>query len=1543
MQNDYASVIFDEDDKTPEQRESERLQKEAEKTQAKKYFESERAERLATYNAMAPAEGFLENTAAVIGRLGAALPQYENAIGGFAGGAKTLPGKIGEHFAEGALVNTAIEPLLQTEAINRGTMDDYSLQEGLMNVGLGGVATAGLGGAGHALGRVFNRPDIPEPSSALIEEIFPSPEPLTRSLNEDVAVPMPREDVAVPMPREEMLIRTPEQGPVEPEIIPVREEIPSDQRPVDLPETRPSPEITITAAAVRDPKIKARATQDDVFEFRNRKWQVSEVHGAKEPVVIRDPDGLEVTFSNPAQMARETGIRLDSEIHTKPDTEKFASISEMAEKQGINLDNARTQLGKDVVRELQREWPGVFRKDGQKLDDMREWVTSPESRFTDIPEDQLTPDDIAHFLYEDLNARKQKIDDQRIYPIEAEPIIQERAAHAQRMDSLAMRAKSPENLGMIQAPDMASRPIGVKGKAEAQRNAEAAERKIEETFRRSSDEEVLDIQAAQEQEFEDLMADAKRHFDEAQEHVPDYDVDAGRPVTKEEFDKLEPGKEPGYREKVDQDAQSIREQSTYEAESGDVGAKSRRSESVSSDSESSRLQQSESDRSTAQSRDDAASDNGKTEGGESVSFDTEYDRIENDLSKHGITLKYDSLSWSDPGRGLYGTIRIRDLKKDGQVNHLQDLIDFADKTGRVLSIYGNDAKPHLEKGFRVKGFKKYNDPLSFSKFPDRNKFESEVSIKNAAKIKGSESVKAAADKVADDLNVGPEGREFLDDLTETDLKAPLGPLDGVIFTGKSYKVSGDMANRYGQSMDANLRSRGRKVAKQLGDESIADDINEFGAEFSMRAGEEAKHAYWVRSDQRIKEKQNHINNILNPLFKKVKANRKRRKVPIINKVITTGIFRHKINIIPEASNKRLHALITGQKVKGATSAERKAANEIRKWFKEWRDYRIKAGEKLGDIGANYFPRIFDESELIMREGEFIDAARKLYSKIYEDADQVKLAADALYNRMLGKWDGDDFIPGELNPYAIVENSKKARVFDEEADALLASFYVRDIGEVMTRYNMGATKAAEITRLKPRLQKIKDRVSKKIVAAKKAGKELNYDIIARMEEHERLNFQTYRSAQEESTLRDTLSTITYTKILGRSLMTSLAEPLLLPTQYGVKPHIVKAAVKSYTDIPKLLWSEYTNKTYAEKSFAELTGVVTDALHDTLYSNRMNLEQMSTVSREIMMRFFQKIGLEQFTRNNRIQAAWAGRSEIALMADRVLNAKGTKKKRAEFALKEIGIEDPAAFSKWIDSNFDGFPPMDRLGDSDRMMQDYKRAVNVFVKRVVMEPNRAEKPVYASKGPIVSLIYSIQSFNHSAYENVVKRNVRMMRDGKDNGMILPTMLRLTVMMPALIALTAGVDAARTYLYPEKQQEKRRNRSDKDKLIAALDRSPFMPPMASLGLNAYAGVRYRRNPLETALGAVWGSAGDAAAGGLGLYGEGNSDNTQAAERRAARALYDYTAAPIIANAIALSKLPPGVAATYYATLSDRLREEFVTQVGGDATKAKRSSRRRR
>lgn len=597
-----------------------------------------------------------------------------------------------------------------------------------------------------------------------------------------------------------------------------------------------------------------------------------------------------------------------------------------------------------------------------------------------------------------------------------------------------------------------------------------------------------------------------------------------------------------------------------------------------------------------------------------------------------------------------------------------------------------------------------------------------------------------------------------------------------------------------------------------------------------------------------------------------------------------------------------------------------AALAVRKILNEHLTYLRDSGVDIGEVKNGYFPREMDSNAILKDPGKFLEAAEKAYREIGLNRQDAKESARALH---------DEILYGHLKGGGFGANANfvKQRVFGKSVDNEnhpLNQFLIDDHVTSLSQYlNRSARRAEIASRFGDNFSNVKElEDSIKEEGAGEAIPDLN-DHIQQMTGTG--NIGAGASGARYSQNIRMWSALMY---LERATLSSLGEIVMPGLRTGNLADSFRSIFQTAIAFSKKNKSEARN-------MAEDLGLITGHLGESIMSARYAGEDIAgTNQSKILDRYFRRIGLEQFTEATRIASTKIGNTFMRrLVKDIVGNS--SRAKVSTDLLAELGIprDKVQEFSKWMDSSKDGFPT-----DLDSDMGSlYKKSIWRFVDQTIMRPNKSYKPKFANH-PLGSVVYHLQAFTMTFYQNVMKRSGRMTKRAlTEKGLSAVDRARLmtpALMLPVLYGFQAAISELRDELTMDK--ERRDKETQSTKALKWASRSGMFGAADPIVNMVQASSRYNRSATDSFTGPGLGAISKGIDAGLAVSMK-NSDKTNTAERKAVRAFYDSILEPLF-NLFISKKVGPasGLATKAFAAGATQLigsgksRERFLTKTAG-------------
>lgn len=429
-----------------------------------------------------------------------------------------------------------------------------------------------------------------------------------------------------------------------------------------------------------------------------------------------------------------------------------------------------------------------------------------------------------------------------------------------------------------------------------------------------------------------------------------------------------------------------------------------------------------------------------------------------------------------------------------------------------------------------------------------------------------------------------------------------------------------------------------------------------------------------------------------------------------------------------------------------------------------------------------------------------------------------------------------------------------------------------------------------------------------------------------------------------------------RLLARTAFTSLAEPMTVILQTGnLKAGMV--SFKNYMGELAAVLAGESDTIRERAAVARVVGIVTEPLYDGLMENRLsgdfNSDRVGS-SNGMVARFMRANMLTGLTNIQRRVAMNAGFVWLNDMAVRYKDTSTSDYTRQVFEaeLRDLGVPQKhvPAMIDWL-AQKDTPPTLTDLGTPAG--QIYADAVARLVDRVITNPRKADKPIYAST-PVGRVVFTLMSFLYTFFRNVhlatanrAKRNYQISRDlgSTKAGAVVDATFGPSGVAPSFVVgfMMLGLanfitTAIREAIFNSEQWDEKDDERFGWLFALAVSRSGVYGP-ADILINSYKGLKYERDLTSLAAGVSPSIILSDIQNMVKVFGDKNSPNTNTSERTAAKSLYNLTMAPALN--LTLSSLNPvgpvGWASRYAAMVygsSASAASSFADIVAGEQTK---------
>jgi len=465
---------------------------------------------------------------------------------------------------------------------------------------------------------------------------------------------------------------------------------------------------------------------------------------------------------------------------------------------------------------------------------------------------------------------------------------------------------------------------------------------------------------------------------------------------------------------------------------------------------------------------------------------------------------------------------------------------------------------------------------------------------------------------------------------------------------------------------------------------------------------------------------------------------------------------------------------------------------------------------------------------------------------------------------------------------------KARELSGNADTVMKDWMETDIRYLMARYISAMstkTAIAEAFGATP-----EETISNKLNNMKQDGK------ITEEQQDEALALVTsalgwkHRSDEKHpQTVKDWIHALGYVSLLEQAVATSLAEPITYTIRSGNLKHLALPL--------RQLARIFAENKVSDKEVAYAIGVIARNAISAVNLHRIGVLEAdySKIPSTMMTNFFRLNFLTQLTDDQRLLGVRVASEELKRWAKKAVNG---STKHTEF-LNEHGIDSVQEFHDWI-SSIQDIPQVTDIFGADGAMtpmgQLYADAVHRFINGGIQNPNATTKPDWASD-PRKRLLSGIFSFAYAIYENLIKREKRILERlpaGKGAERIA------TVFLPTITSLIVAqitISALRMVANGDDPDDE----EFMDKAIKRGTLNAVSFGIAGQVLNFVTGYKYASNASESIIGAVPSYFAKAVDAMAGATSDRNSDNTETAENKAGKGVYDLFVAPLLAGGASL------------------------------------------
>jgi len=575
--------------------------------------------------------------------------------------------------------------------------------------------------------------------------------------------------------------------------------------------------------------------------------------------------------------------------------------------------------------------------------------------------------------------------------------------------------------------------------------------------------------------------------------------------------------------------------------------------------------------------------------------------------------------------------------------------------------------------------------------------------------------------------------------------------------------------------------------------------------------------------------------------------------------------------------------------------------------------------------------------------QFLEANSDIFEAAYDyirDAWSASAAAEYQTRISYGS-------PESFSSHSPAGSYLKERTLPPEADKILAKYYIQDPIERITTYAQMSVRKSEFnTRFGRDTRNSREKQTKLFTmleqmvnaGVRKEDRDMAEKIVGQVTGTDRSSMP-----QQSQRLLGNIHAIGQMTLLGRVVLTSLAEPITTAVQTGKPLDALKAIGLTMQEIAN------TGSVRERRAMGRVLGIVSGDYADEMISNRLggSFAESSAMSR-VTANYFRRVGLTGLTNAQRRAAMQLSGRYVLELAHTLDDTKASAKDKgfARDELVDAGIqpEQISDFVRWTREFSDRMPRHDELIDVDgsltEMGQLYALMVGRLVNQAIQNPTAIDRP-WKANTPIGRLTYGLLSFSMAFFRNIMVKSIKkVQREYETRGAAQAVSVASMQVLAPLASLYMGhllVTMAReALLNPDKwEEEEKKEDGFPIKWLASLafSRVGFLG-LADPLYNALLGVKYQRDLTGLLAGASFGYFAQALER-IVKYFVANSENTNSAERATARGLYELSVQPGLAYATGYLPGGPlvgyGLGASYMYFSSPAFKSQWQDWLAGE------------
>lgn len=503
--------------------------------------------------------------------------------------------------------------------------------------------------------------------------------------------------------------------------------------------------------------------------------------------------------------------------------------------------------------------------------------------------------------------------------------------------------------------------------------------------------------------------------------------------------------------------------------------------------------------------------------------------------------------------------------------------------------------------------------------------------------------------------------------------------------------------------------------------------------------------------------------------------------------------------------------ITAEAIKNNKNAA--IAGQLARTVQDMVDHLKANGYEVPQI-EGFYPRIYDNNNIVGNEAAFKEDARKAYYDTYkEDYNNYETDADvridlnnkvnAWYNNILLQ---DDGITNDPNGYfrnvSTVPDgpsSFKQRVLSKGADDILAKWMVRDPLSAMNKLTIQTGRKAAWEKFfgGDKLRAL----HQGMIDDGLNGNDISHVMNIIRSNTGQLGGDIHRS------IKNALALSRYWTAV-RFLTKAPFKHLSISVNSGVHTGNPINAWRTFVDSAKALYG--ADSIQATKTFAELAGITGESAEHAMLLNQNGTMSDNEKINFMSSAYYDAVGMTKLIGAHKIGMQRSIQYMLSDMADDIINRKNGFKS-AEFMAKNYGVPENEVgnFAEWIKGS--GGKDIDTstlLGDSP-YADMYRLASQRATDQIISNPTGATRQMYASH-PVGSLMYQFSAYHMTAMKNSLQRNARLFGEGLKTGNDYDMRDRLRFIAPMALYLPAmtlfmyGYNKAKDAIWPTDYKDK-------------------------------------------------------------------------------------------------------------------------------------------